>query len=942
MIPERIRIAGFLSYREPQEANFADRTLWMLAGPNGSGKSAIFDALTFCLFGEHRGGKRQHARSLIHHDCDRLAIEFDFRIDEQLFRIQRTNSRQGRSSRQIFARTTRDRSQSAAWTPIAETDTERGFNRWINTNLAYNYETFTASVLLLQGRAESLIHAAPAQRHRLLSQIAGLERFEQFAIRAGQQLTRSQGVLRACRRQVAQAGPSDTIVVDSLRHRIELMQQHITQLQSDIESFTRLQDRSTRWHQLTRDIESLDSQLQQTTHQLAAARKSEDARRRSEQQSAQLRLLSDWLQRIDETQHCRTEIARLETIQESATIELRQYDDAMRDLERSIEACRRDMVEASAHDKHLAQRQVELSWACSSANRYLEARTRLRDTKKLREKLLEQVQLIHVRHANLTVQLAECRQQLPVVQQVVRESTESAARLEATVQRCHDQLDRFRSVIDEQYCPYCQQPLDPAHRNREQQRLSVELTELQGSLAKAQNARSAALENLQKLRTTHDLLQEEMVSRDHALKQRQAEIQNLERATTEWTEQSERARHELSQSLRGAEAGTDSEHIEHENPFSERDLQQLRSASEEVERTIAAVSQENNDRQQLLEKLLAEQRNVTGNRSHAAAELDRARKELARHQGQLAGHLKLQAAAKASVPPTDRHLSHAGLSQLVQDLAAACQEDSTALPAEYTCDELERRQQQQLARLETLQAERTRLMVDAPPADGQADRQLRLARKTLDQAEAHAVRLHTELGSATERGKHYQNAQRQLREAQRECRLWKRIEQLLGRDGLQRALLEHAESSIVQYANAVLDRLSNGQLYVSLSPPGPPNRHRPVLDLVARSTTTNSAWQELALLSGSQKFRVAVALSLAIGQFASGARRGVQAVIIDEGFGCLDATNRSAMIQELQNLCQHLDRILLVSHQDEFCSAFPDGYRCELVDGATRLTPFHA
>ena len=46
------------------------------------------------------------------------------------------------------------------------------------------------------------------------------------------------------------------------------------------------------------------------------------------------------------------------------------------------------------------------------------------------------------------------------------------------------------------------------------------------------------------------------------------------------------------------------------------------------------------------------------------------------------------------------------------------------------------------------------------------------------------------------------------------------------------------------------------------------------------------------------------------------------------------------MIQELQNLRGHLQRILLVSHEEEFVSAFPDGYRCELVDGAARLTLF--
>ena len=63
-------------------------------------------------------------------------------------------------------------------------------------------------------------------------------------------------------------------------------------------------------------------------------------------------------------------------------------------------------------------------------------------------------------------------------------------------------------------------------------------------------------------------------------------------------------------------------------------------------------------------------------------------------------------------------------------------------------------------------------------------------------------------------------------------------------------------------------------------------------------------------------------------------------MIIDEGFGCLDSQGRQVMIQELQNLRGHLHCILLVSHQEEFADAFPDGYRFELQDGATRVSRF--
>ena len=85
---------------------------------------------------------------------------------------------------------------------------------------------------------------------------------------------------------------------------------------------------------------------------------------------------------------------------------------------------------------------------------------------------------------------------------------------------------------------------------------------------------------------------------------------------------------------------------------------------------------------------------------------------------------------------------------------------------------------------------------------------------------------------------------------------------------------------------------------------------------------------------------MAVSLALAIGQYASRQHRPLESVIIDEGFGCLDRNGRQTMIQELQNLKGQLRCILLVSHQEEFAEAFADGYRCELHDGATRVTRF--
>src|SRR5690606_8302232 len=54
------------------------------------------------------------------------------------------------------------------------------------------------------------------------------------------------------------------------------------------------------------------------------------------------------------------------------------------------------------------------------------------------------------------------------------------------------------------------------------------------------------------------------------------------------------------------------------------------------------------------------------------------------------------------------------------------------------------------------------------------------------------------------------------RNAEKQASLFQQLAQLLGREFLQRYLLQQAETSIVAYANTVLDRCSGGMLRMEL------------------------------------------------------------------------------------------------------------------------------
>src|SRR5215211_515570 len=95
MIPRRVKLSGFLSYKDEQEVAFDGSSLWMLSGLNGSGKSTVFDAVTYALFGHHRGGA-SNAGELINKDSKDLRVEFEFLADGQPYQIRRTLRRDAR------------------------------------------------------------------------------------------------------------------------------------------------------------------------------------------------------------------------------------------------------------------------------------------------------------------------------------------------------------------------------------------------------------------------------------------------------------------------------------------------------------------------------------------------------------------------------------------------------------------------------------------------------------------------------------------------------------------------------------------------------------------------------------------------------------------------------------------------------------------------------
>jgi len=182
MIPRRIALSGFLCYRDEQVIDFDDADLWIFSGRNGSGKSTIFDAMTFALFGAHRGGKKD-APKLINAQSNELQVVFDFDLGPETYRIRRSLPRNGLTECQLY-QCERGNEDEVRWPAVPDAGSVRAVNQWVVENLGLSYETFTASVLLLQGQAENLLGAQPKNRFEIISRIVDLDRYRELHKRA--------------------------------------------------------------------------------------------------------------------------------------------------------------------------------------------------------------------------------------------------------------------------------------------------------------------------------------------------------------------------------------------------------------------------------------------------------------------------------------------------------------------------------------------------------------------------------------------------------------------------------------------------------------------------------------------------------------------------------------------------------------------------------------
>lgn len=174
-------------------------------------------------------------------------------------------------------------------------------------------------------------------------------------------------------------------------------------------------------------------------------------------------------------------------------------------------------------------------------------------------------------------------------------------------------------------------------------------------------------------------------------------------------------------------------------------------------------------------------------------------------------------------------------------------------------------------------------------------------------------------------------AQAQTREAKRAERqqlaenkgLYEELREAFGKRGVPALIIEAAVPEIEAVANHLLGRITDGRMNVrfKMQKEKQAGEVKETLDIEIADELGTRAYE---MYSGGEAFRVNFAIRIALSQLLA-RRAGTQlhTLIIDEGFGVLDAVGRERLVEAINAVQADFDRILVVTHIEELKDAFP-------------------
>ena len=456
--------------------------------------------------------------------------------------------------------------------PIPETDSVAGFKRWLDQTVGLDYCTFTASVLLQQGKSEAMLEADPRSRHQMLSQLIDLSGYQRLYERADERAKQDKAKKGAYEDELKRTPPVDDRELATLGEDIERLTEDEAKAKECLARLGQLKVHAANWARLVDDQIRVKTDLDEAEALVAAADQIEgDAARFTELE----RVLPAIEDLFDEQERLVTSQTNIETYTkqvqqreralESARVQLEQNEQVNCELTTQREAqietrdsARRELlaltptlnelnrldgltVTLKELDEALATYKPDLddrvAWLEHELARLGEVRAALPWLKRLSQvksdwvtarsqaaSVREKKDRLDAEIPTLEKQLVLARSDANCAQGVADDARGRVTEANTLLGEMEKRIKRFSQVSGKPTCDYCGQPLSPDHLDRERKRLDLEKEDISRALGERNAEFKNATAKAEELHQTTDRLASTLRERQDAQREAQKEL----------------------------------------------------------------------------------------------------------------------------------------------------------------------------------------------------------------------------------------------------------------------------------------------------------------------------------------------------------------------------------------------------------------------------------
>ncbi len=170
---------------------------------------------------------------------------------------------------------------------------------------------------------------------------------------------------------------------------------------------------------------------------------------------------------------------------------------------------------------------------------------------------------------------------------------------------------------------------------------------------------------------------------------------------------------------------------------------------------------------------------------------------------------------------------------------------------------------------------------------------------------------------------------KEQQQTEKDKKIYKKLHQIFGRDGIQAHLIENAIPEIEHEANEILGKLTDNRTHITIERVKDlqSGKTRETLDI---KISDEMGTRNYEMYSGGEAFRVDFAIRIALSKLlATRAGTKLKTLVIDEGFGTQDTHGLEQLVEAITAISTDFEKILVITHLEALKDAFPT--RIEVV-----------